>query len=414
MTTLLYPTLLYPTGLRIEGRAAVVVGGGDVAARRASGLLQAGALVTLVAPELGTATSALVSTGAVSWRAREYSTGDLDGAWFAHTATGVRAVDELVAHDAEAARIWCVRADDHTASAAWTPAIARHDEITVAVSAGGDPRRAMAVRDAVREQLRAATLPTSRQRVASASAEGTVALVGAGPGAPGLITVRGRELIDAATVIVADRLGARAVLDALSPSATVIDVGKFPGHHPVPQHEINELLVSLARDGHRVVRLKGGDPYVLGRGGEELIHLRDAGFEVEVVSGISSAISVPAAAGIPVTHRGVATGFSVVTGHEALGALPGGRDHTVVLLMGVSALAETAGALAAGSRGGGCPVAIIESGYGPDQRVTVGTLTTISDRATERGVRSPAVIVVGDVVTLSPHWASLSAATATR
>lgn len=407
-------TLLYPTGLRIEGRSAVVVGGGDVAARRASGLLQAGALVTLVAPELGTAASALVSTGAVSWRAREYQTGDLDGAWFAHTATGVPAVDELVASDAEAARIWCVRAGDPSASRAWTPAIARHDEITVAVSAGGDPRRAMAVRDAVREQLRAGTLPTSRQRVASASAEGTVALVGAGPGAPGLITVRGRELIDAATVIVADRLGARAVLDALSPSATVIDVGKFPGHHPVPQHEINELLVSLARDGHRVVRLKGGDPYVLGRGGEELIHLRDAGFEVEVVSGISSAISVPAAAGIPVTHRGVATGFSVVTGHEALGALPGGRDHTVVLLMGVSALAETAGALAAGSRGGGCPVAIIESGYGPDQRVTVGTLTTISDRATERGVRSPAVIVVGDVVTLSPHWASLSAATAAR
>lgn len=404
-------TLLYPTGLRIEGRSVVVVGGGDVAARRASGLVSAGALVTLVAPELSVSAAALVSTGAVTWREREYQTGDLDGAWFAHTATGVRAVDDLVAADAEAARIWCVRAGDPTASRAWTPAIARHDDITVAVSAGGDPRRAMAVRDAVLSQLRSSELPTARQRVSSVSAP--VALVGAGPGDPGLLTVRGRELIDAATVIVADRLGARAVLDDLAPSATVIDVGKFPGHHPVPQSEINQLLVDLARDGHRVVRLKGGDPYVLGRGGEELIALRDAGIEVEVVSGISSAISVPAAAGIPVTHRGVATGFTVVTGHEALASLPGGRDHTVVLLMGVSALAETARALALGVRGDECPVAIIESGYGPDQRVTVGTLASISARANERRVQSPAVIVVGDAVTLSPHWASLSASATT-
>lgn len=404
--------LLYPTGLRIEGRAAVVVGGGDVAARRASGLVSAGAIVTLVAPALSVAASALVSTGAVSWRSREYRTGDLDGAWFAHTATGVRAVDDLVAADAETARIWCVRAGDPTASRAWTPAIARHDDVTVAVSAGGDPRRAMAVRDAVLSQLRSGSLPTARVR--SVSVDAPVALVGAGPGDPGLLSVRGRELIDAATVIVADRLGARAVLDAVSPSATVIDVGKFPGHHPVPQSEINELLVSLAREGHRVVRLKGGDPYVLGRGGEELIHLREAGIEVDVVSGISSAISVPAAAGIPVTHRGVATGFTVVTGHEALASLPGGRDHTVVLLMGVSTLAATAAALGAGERGLDCPVAIIENGYGADQRVTVGTLASISARATSRGVQSPAIIVVGDVVALSPHWAPLAAATASR
>ncbi|WP_416173137.1 uroporphyrinogen-III C-methyltransferase [Cryobacterium sp. 10C3] len=231
---------------------------------------------------------------------------------------------------------------------------------------------------------------------------GTVHLVGGGPGDPGLITVLGRRLLDEADVVIADRLGPRSLLGELDPGVLVIDVGKLPGHHPVPQDEINALLVEHARAGRRVVRLKGGDPYVLGRGGEEAAYCRSNGIPVEVIPGVTSAISVPAAAGIPVTHRGVANGFTVVTGHELLPSLPGGSDHTVLLLMGISGIAASAAMLADGPRGGDCPVAIIEDGYGSNQRVTFGSLATIAGLAAERGVRSPAVVVVGDVVTLSP------------
>lgn len=238
---------------------------------------------------------------------------------------------------------------------------------------------------------------------------GTVALVGAGPGDPGLLTVRGLRALERADVIVADRLGARAVLDGLAAErgapfdAEIIDVGKEPGHHPVPQHAINELLVELARAGKQVVRLKGGDPYVFGRGVEEVLACREAGLDVEVVPGVTSAASVPAVAGIPLTHRGVATAFTVATGHEQIRAVGGGRDHTVVLLMGINTLANAAITLARGERGGDCPVAIVEDGYGPRQRVTIGTLDTIAVQAARRGIRSPAVVVVGDVVTLSPY-----------
>ncbi|MET4158996.1 uroporphyrinogen-III C-methyltransferase [Agromyces sp. PvR057] len=237
---------------------------------------------------------------------------------------------------------------------------------------------------------------------------GRVTLVGAGPGDAGLLTIRGLRALEAADVIVADRLGARSVLDGLAAEGVlltpeVVDVGKLPGHHAVPQDAINALLVSLARDGKQVVRLKGGDPFIFGRGGEELAFCQEAGIAVEVVPGITSAISVPAIAGIPLTHRGLATTFTVVTGHDQIQSLGGGRDHTVVLLMGVGTLANSAITLSRGERGGECPVAIIEDGYGSGQRVTVGTLDTIALQAARRGIRSPAVVVVGDVVTLSPY-----------
>jgi len=401
MTITQDPIALYPLGLKLSGRAVVVVGGGAVAARRASGLVGAGALVTVVAPEAGPDLRALLATGSVTWRERAYRSGDLADAWLVHTATGVAQVDALVAADAEAARIWCVNATDQAASAAWVPAVARRGDVTVTVSAGGDPRRAMALRDAVVGSLDAGSLPLRHHRRPSGT--GTVHLVGGGPGDPGLITVLGRRLLAEADVVIADRLGPRSLLGELDPEVLVIDVGKLPGHHPVPQDEINVLLVEHALAGRRVVRLKGGDPYVLGRGGEEAAYCRSRGVEVEVVPGVTSAISVPAAAGIPVTHRGVAAGFTVVTGHEQLRELPGARDHTVILLMGISALAGSADVLATGSRGEDCPVAIIEDGFGPGQRVTIGTLATIAALAESRRVASPAVIVVGDVVTLSPH-----------
>lgn len=237
---------------------------------------------------------------------------------------------------------------------------------------------------------------------------GRVTLVGAGPGDAGLLTLRGLRALERADVIVADRLGARGVLDGLAAegvelTAEVIDVGKLPGHHAVPQDSINTLLVRLAREGKRVVRLKGGDPYVFGRGGEELAFCMAAGVEVHIVPGITSAIAVPAIAGIPLTHRGLATAFTVATAHDQIEGLGGGRDHTVVLLMGVGTLAHSAHILARGQRGAECPVAVIEDGFGPRERVTIATLGTVAAVAAERSIRSPAVVVIGDVVRLSPY-----------
>ena len=232
---------------------------------------------------------------------------------------------------------------------------------------------------------------------------GRVDLVGGGPGPIDLMTVRAWRLLVQADVVVMDRLGPTEIRSHLRPDAEVIDVGKLPGHHAVPQDAINALLVQLAGDGKTVVRLKGGDPYIFGRGAEELAACQQAGVHVEVVPGITSAISVPAIAGIPLTHRGVATAFTVVTGHDQIVALGGGRDHTVVLLMGVGTLAHSALTLARGDRGADCPVAVVEDGFGPRQRVTVGTLGTIAAQAAERGIRSPAVVVIGDVVRLSPY-----------
>lgn len=389
---------IYPTALRLLGRPVLVVGGGPVAARRAKGLLDAGARVTVVAPVASAALRELADAGLLTWEPRTYLPSDVDGVWFVQTATGDPAVDTQVSADAEAQRIWCVNASDHEASAAWTPAVAVVDDVQIAVNAGGDPRRAMALRDAVATALETGDLPLRRKR----AHRGSVALVGGGPGDTGLITVRGRRLLGQADVVVADRLGPRGLLNELAPDVRVIEVGKTPGHHPVPQSEINRILVDEALKGHRVVRLKGGDPYVLGRGGEEAEYCRQHGVEVEVVSGVTSAISVPAAAGIPVTHRGLAKGFSVVTGHEELSEVPARADHTIILLMGVAALRDSAAALAGAGLPQNTPVGIVENGYLPNQRVTIGTLGSIADQAEATGVANPAVIVIGDVVRVSP------------
>ncbi|WP_402461633.1 uroporphyrinogen-III C-methyltransferase [Isoptericola aurantiacus] len=402
-------TDLYPLGLRVRGRLVVVVGGGPVAARRVRGLLAAGARVRLVAPAVVDSLAGPVADGAVEHVARGYAPGDLDGAWLVHTATGDPAVDRAVATAAEEARTFCVVAADATAATAWVPAtagLAGDGEVQLSVHAARDPRRAVRLRDAVAASLDAGELPVRRVRTADdgGSRTGRVALVGGGPGDPGLITGRGRRLLASADVVVVDRLGPRSLLDTLADDVEVVDVGKTAGNHPVPQDRINELLVEHARAGRDVVRLKGGDPYLFGRGGEELAACRAAGVEVEVVPGVTSAVSVPAAVGIPVTHRGVAAGFSVLTAHEAVRDVPGGPDHTVVLLMGVTRLATTAAALVGAGRPADTPVAVVEDGFGPRQRATLGTLADIAARAAAAGVRPPAVTVVGDVVRLSPDW----------
>ncbi|NUL47435.1 uroporphyrinogen-III C-methyltransferase [Cellulosimicrobium funkei] len=393
---------LYPVSLRLLGCPVLLVGGGRVAGRRVRALLDAGAVVTVVAPRAGEDIVRLAGNGLLTWVPRPFRVEDLDEAWFVQTSTGVDAVDRAVAAEAHSRRIWCVNASDAEYSAAWTPSVARAGDVTVAVNAGGDPRRASALRDAIRLALDTGRLPLRRRRRTPESC-GRVALVGGGPGEGGLITVRGRKLLAAADVVVADRLGPRELLEDLDAEVRVIEVGKSPGSHPVGQAEINAILVREARSGRLVVRLKGGDPYVLGRGGEEAQYCRDHGIDVEVVPGVSSAIAVPAAAGIPVTHRGTATGFTVATGHEELAELPARSDHTLVLLMGVRRLAETTALLRSRGLGAETPVAVIERGWLPDQRVTIGTLETIAAQADRIGVQNPAVIVVGDVIRVSPY-----------
>lgn len=389
-----------PLTLRVTGRKVVVVGGGHVATRRTLSLLTAGARVVVVSPEVSDSLASSIGRGDVEWVRRTYATGDLAGAWLVQTATH-SPVDDLVAADAEAAQIWCLKGGDPEHATAWAPAVAQVDDVLVAVSGGGDAGRASALRDGVAAALQSGELP---MRHRTHHPDGFVALVGGGPGDPGLLTTRGRRLLAEADVVVVDRLAPHQLLAELDADVEVIDVGKMPDHHPVPQHEINDILIDRARQGKVVVRLKGGDPYVFGRGGEELIACRDAGIPVEVVPGVTSAIAVAAAAGIPVTHRGVSRGFTVVTGHEELAALPHLRSHTLVMLMGVKRLGETCAELVAAGHDADTPAAVIERGCTPSQRVTVGTLATLADAAAAAGAESPAITIIGDVVTLSPAW----------
>ena len=242
---------------------------------------------------------------------------------------------------------------------------------------------------------------------------GRVTLVGGGPGAVDLLTLRAWRALQSADVVVADRLGPVEILAELPPHVRVVDVGKEPGRHPVPQERINEILVEHALAGAHVVRLKGGDPFVLGRGGEEVVACAAAGVPVEVVPGVTSAVAVPGLAGIPLTHRGVTTGFHVVSGHCAAGsdgaseksgpldaaAVACVRDATatLVVLMGVRSLgAIVAQSLAAGADPA-TPVAIVENGSTAEQRVTRARLDEAAGVAAVRGVRSPAVVVIGRV-----------------
>jgi uroporphyrin-III C-methyltransferase len=242
----------------------------------------------------------------------------------------------------------------------------------------------------------------------SPKAAGTVYLVGAGPGDPGLITARGLELLRRADLVVHDRLIGPELLLEASAGAELVDVGKGRGHAPLSQEAINRLLVKAAREGRTVVRLKGGDPFVFGRGSEELAACRESGILCEVVPGVSSAIAGPAAAGIPVTARGVAHSFAVITGHRAS---PDGGDtaelrafasvDTLVLLMGRERLAGIAEQLILAGRDPATPAACIQSATMAEQRVTLATLGTIAEAADRDGLEAPVVTVIGAVAALA-------------
>ncbi len=241
--------------------------------------------------------------------------------------------------------------------------------------------------------------------------QGNVILVGAGPGDPGLLTQRGREALSQAEVVVYDRLVSPAILALVPEKARKIDVGKEASHHKVPQEEINQILLREAQAGRRVVRLKGGDPFLFGRGGEELELLAEAGLPFEVVPGVTSALSVPAYAGIPVTHRDFCSSLHIITGHAKAGAKltidfealkrTGG---TLVFLMGVSALPAICRGLLDAGMAPQMPAAVIERGTTPRQRKLISTLEALPQAAEEAKVESPAIIVVGKVCTLSEKF----------
>ncbi|CDR05216.1 uroporphyrinogen-III C-methyltransferase [Streptomyces iranensis] len=395
----------YPVGLRLSGRRVVVLGAGQVAQRRLPALIAAGADILLISPSATASVEAMAEAGEVRWERRRYQEGDFEGAWYVLITTDDPEANAAASAEAEARRIWCVRSDDAAAASAWTPATGRSEGVTIAVLTGQDPRRSAAVRDAVVEGLRDGTLAAPRHR----SRGPRVALVGGGPGDPDLITVRGRRLLAEADVVVADRLGPRDLLDELPPHVEVIDAAKIPYGRFMAQEAINNALIEHARAGKSVVRLKGGDPFVFGRGMEEAEALAEAGIPCTVVPGISSSISVPGAAGIPVTHRGVAHEFTVVSGHvapddpsslvdwAALARLRG----TLVLLMAVEKIGAIAAALVAHGRAADTPVAVVQEGTTPVQRRVDATLATVGEKVAAEGVRPPAVVVIGEVVALS-------------
>jgi uroporphyrin-III C-methyltransferase/precorrin-2 dehydrogenase/sirohydrochlorin ferrochelatase len=458
----------YPVFLDLRGRRAVVIGGGAVAEQKVLGLLSAGAHVTVVSPATTPRLAELAAAGGIDHRRRPYRTGDLAGAWLAIAGTDDRAANAQVWAEAEREGVLLNAVDDLDHCSFIAPAIHREGDITVAVSTSGkspalaarlrqrvarligpaearlcgllgDLRPALAacvpderarkalwyriVDSDVIEFVRRGDMEGARERIeelvdsphpltpspfrrgGTGVRTGTVYLVGAGPGDPGLITAKGLEILRSADVVVYDRLVAPALVAEAPPTAERVFVGKSShgGGADPAQDEINAMLVERARRALTVVRLKGGDPFVFGRGAEECEALRAAGVPFRVVPGVTSAVAVPAAAGIPVTHRRLASAFAVVTGHECEGVSnldweSLARVPTLVVLMGLSALPEITARLLEHGADPDTLAAVIASGTLAAQRTVVGTLATLATRVAEERLEPPATVVIGEVV----------------
>jgi uroporphyrin-III C-methyltransferase/precorrin-2 dehydrogenase/sirohydrochlorin ferrochelatase len=448
----------YPVFLNLRGRRCVVVGGGAVAEQKVVGLLEAGARVVVTSPALTWKLEDLASTGTIEVLRRPYQRGDLEGAFLAIAATDDRDANAAVWDEAEDRGILLNAVDDLPHCSFIAPAVHREGDITVAISTGGkSPAFAVRLRERISaligreeaeflnllgelrphiaarvpdfkvrtrlwyqivdsdaiEYVRRGDVAGARRRIDGMVEQavsppqkvrpGRVYLVGAGPGDPGLITVRGLEALRRADVIVYDRLVHPDLVERAAPWAERIFVGKRAEGRSIEQEKTNDLLVSLARGGQVVVRLKGGDPFVFGRGAEECEALRNAGIPFEVIPGVSSALAAPAAAGIPVTHRRYASAFAVAAGHECEGesdldweALA--RIPTLVFLMGLRGLSNITAQLMAHGLGPETPAAVIASATLPEERTIVGTLTTIAELARAAGIAAPATLVVGEVV----------------
>jgi uroporphyrin-III C-methyltransferase / precorrin-2 dehydrogenase / sirohydrochlorin ferrochelatase len=391
---------VYLSGLVLTRRRVLVAGGGRVAARRVPTLLEAGALVHVVAPALSPELTALVDTGRIEWSQRVVGEADCDGVWFVMALTDQPEVNAMLAAAAEQLRIFCVRADAAEGGTAWTPATGTVGDTRVGVVSRQGPRAAARARDVALWSL-------AGDPDVDAPA-GWVTLVGGGPGDAGLLTEAGRRAVRAADVVLYDRLAPLAVLAEAAQGAELIDVGKVPRGRHTPQETINEALVSHARAGRRVVRLKGGDSFVFGRGGEEVQACTAAGVRVRVVPGVSSALAAPALAGIPVTHRSLSQGFTVVSGHVPPGDPRSDVDWatlarsrtTLVILMGVANLDAICRTLQAGGLEQGTPAAVVADAGSAQMRVVRGRLDDIAASAAAAEIGPPAVTVIGSVAGL--------------
>lgn len=391
----------YLVGLRLTGKKVVVVGGGTVAQRRLPLLIASGADVHVISRS---ATRSVEAMTGITLASREYRNGDLDGAWYAIAATDDPQVNEAVVAEAESRRIFCVRADIAVEGTAVTPASFSYAGLSVGVLAGGEHRRSAAIRSAIREALQTGVI-TPEGAASSDAVKGSVALIGGGPGDPELITVRGRRLLAQADVVVADRLAPPELLAELPPHVEVIDAAKIPYGRAMAQDAINDVMIERARAGSFVVRLKGGDPFVFARGYEEVLACADAGIPVTVVPGVTSAIGVPALAGVPVTHRAINHEFVVVSGHlppghpeslvnwDALAALSG----TIVLLMAVERIELFAEVLLKGGRPADTPVLVVQHGTTAAQHTLRATLADTPEKIRAEAIRPPAIIVIGAV-----------------
>ncbi|WP_429152646.1 siroheme synthase CysG [Aeromonas hydrophila] len=449
-----------PIFCRLDNKPVLLVGGGEVAERKARLLLDAGAQLTVVAPELDPELAELAANGSIEWLAGEFAPQQLTGKWLVVAATDRREVNALVYQSANQARIFANVVDDPKRSSFIMPSIIDRSPLMVAISSGGKapvlarllrekleamlPQHLGAVaafagslRDRVKARfasmgerrrfwerlLGADRLGQALARGDSASANqladslfadesqtgGEVVLVGAGPGDPGLLTLHSLRQMQQADVVVYDRLVSDEVMALVRRDAKRIFVGKQAGNHCVPQEGINQLLLDEAKKGQRVVRLKGGDPFIFGRGGEELETLVGSGIGFQVVPGITAASGCAAYAGIPLTHRDHAQSVRFVTAHGKGGTqdldwpLLAKDKQTLVFYMGLSSCATIREQLLTHGKAGDTPVALIERGTQPSQRVIRGTLDQLPELAV--GVESPALIMVGSVVTLADQLA---------
>lgn len=445
-----------PIFLRLRGRPALLIGGGTVATRKARFLCRAGARVTVVAPAIDPQLAALLAAHDGSWQQRRYRAGDLADQDLVIAATPDAAVNRAVAEEAGRLRL-PVNVVDTPALCSFTfPAIVDRDPLLIAMGTGGaSPVLARWVRRRVesllpaavgrlaaflgarRERLRDAVADESARRrlweelvdgpiaekvlagdeagadqalaarLAGGEPAGEVLLIGAGPGDPDLMTFRALRLLQRGDVVLYDRLVGPGILELARRDAELMYVGKRRSEHSVPQEKINETLVALAHAGKCVVRLKGGDPFVFGRGGEEIEQLAREGIPFQIVPGITAANAAACYAGIPLTHRDYAQSVRFVTGHTRDGQLRHRWDsfrsesETLVFYMGLGGLSIICEQLQRHGRRPATPVALVERATTPEQRVITGTLATMSQIVAREGATPPTLIIVGDVVQLA-------------
>jgi uroporphyrin-III C-methyltransferase/precorrin-2 dehydrogenase/sirohydrochlorin ferrochelatase len=447
-----------PINLRLRDRPVTMIGAGVVASRKARFLLQAGAQLRVIAPQREAAFSALQPADAITWEPRAYVPGDLSGAVLVIAATPDRAVNEAVFAEAQALAIPVNVVDSPDLCSFIFPAIVDRSPLTVAISSSGaSPVLARRVRSRIEAMLPAATAEIARfarlhreriraaadteddrRRLWEAVIDGPVAqlilsnrwqaaeqklaellaaqepatvgevyLIGAGPGDPELMTFKALRLLQRADVVLHDRLVNPAIVAMARRDAQKLYVGKQRSEHSVPQERINELLVELARDGQYVARLKGGDPFVFGRGGEEISELADAGIPFQVVPGITAGNAAACYAGIPLTHRDHAQSVRFVTGHTKDGKLRHpwheflNENETLVFYMGLVGLPLICQELLRAGRSPDTPIALVERATSPEQRLITGTLATMPELVAQAQPQPPTLIIVGAVVALA-------------